>query len=563
MAFTMSMGTDTETVIRRFEAEVLDVHHQTLSLWSYPKDKALYGLMAAFDSMLLPMAQILDETTSLAVGSRQHLKLIHEGFNQGLRWITLQEAAFPNPTPDRRLLDSGGEFILFAANYVTIANMHILYSRGLVKAEASAVDRRVRFDHSESDSASKPWFNLAEMGEAGVKENRTDVAVREQVAQSAYYSISGIPVEMLEGRLHFPDPKRLITPELLSLAELANVPEQLALDTEVSLSGFSMGEFRRFWHVILAWSLGASMIYRGLAEERKPQELCMATQIVNLDRFTRCVQELSGLKEVMIRKIIDRLCYRSTPKSDAFLQPLLCSNDLIAWCPLAIQLSKPERNMLKLMARSSGHLPDIAANIIGSREQEMLGQFGQFLAKRAQYDFKLNQGIRVGEEEAEVDMLAYRKKASREVLLVEGKTLLAVDDIGEVLTASEEIQKAQKQLYRSRDLLQKLPLAKKTEIYPFVDWPNVDTFRLLVITPESYPSRFVDQKEVPVITLQAVKTRIKNRDLQSPTTFWATCRDKQWLSNLIPDKQGFEELVVGDVIYEVPFWGELTPSIEP
>src|SRR5947199_3605073 len=139
------MPVDSQAILRRYEADVLDTFHTTLPLWSIERGKATYGLMAAFDTMILPMASILSETTSEDIGSMLHMKLWQEGFNQAFRWLTADGLAMPTPLEDGEILNKGGEFLLYTAiKYVPVASMHVLYSRGLATVEVDEKRRSIR-----------------------------------------------------------------------------------------------------------------------------------------------------------------------------------------------------------------------------------------------------------------------------------------------------------------------------------------------------------------------------------------------------------------------------------
>lgn len=79
----------------------------------------------------------------------------------------------------------------------------------------------------------------------------------------------------------------------------------------------------------------------------------MPTQIVPLTEFSDTMTSLTELAPHVINNIMKRLTYDTADmKRDVFLQPLLYSPESVSWCPLVIKQSRPERNMLKLMARS-------------------------------------------------------------------------------------------------------------------------------------------------------------------------------------------------------------------
>lgn len=84
---TSQKGDMHDLALRRFEREVLDTHHRSLPLLNRPPGTALYGLMAAYDSSLLPIAAATPHLTPEAIGSMQRLKYVYESINPALRWV--------------------------------------------------------------------------------------------------------------------------------------------------------------------------------------------------------------------------------------------------------------------------------------------------------------------------------------------------------------------------------------------------------------------------------------------------------------------------------------------
>src|ERR1700709_2470232 len=322
------MLADSEAILRRFEAEVLDTFHTTLPLWPVERRKAIYALMAAFDTMILPMASILSETTSEDIGAMLHMKLWQEGFNQALLWLTTDGLVMPSPLEDGDLLDKGGEFLLYTAiKYTPVASLHVLYSRGLATVEADEKRRLVKFLHPTSGKNSKPWFNFAEMAVEGSK-NRDEEQKKSIAMDEAMDSFANMQVKVEGGALRF-DVYALLTPEVLRFADMVRHTETLILDPTIDLTGFSLGQFRTFWRILFAWSMSASMVFQGITQRGARQEGCIPTQVVPRDEFLSVIGTISGLSTAVVGEIVNRLSYIPGRKADIFLQPLLCSSDQI------------------------------------------------------------------------------------------------------------------------------------------------------------------------------------------------------------------------------------------
>jgi hypothetical protein len=283
----------------------------------------------------------------------------------------------------------------------------------------------------------------------------------------------------------------------------------------------------------------------------------MPTQIVSRREFFESIELLTALPRRVVESITVRLTYDVLDeRRDFFLQPLVCSHDSVSWCPLVIKQSRPDRNMLKLMSRSAS-LRNAAATIIGGREQEMLNQLGLLLAKRNSYDYKLNCILSHQGRKAELDLLAYNRRVPDEVLLIEGKAVLAVDDVAEVQAATEQFNKAQRQLERVAEIMVSMPEDQKRAIYPFVDWAQVRTYRSIVVTPDSNPLADFDHSTIPALTLELIRTKFRSRDFRSPTAIWEACQSKDWLKPFALDGEDlFSSITIGSVRYEFPTRGD-------
>lgn len=543
-----------DRVLRRFEQEVLDAHHRSLPLLRRPLGTALYGLMAAYDSSLLPIAAVTPRITPEAIGSMQQLKYVYESVNPATRWV-IRDNSIPDPVPapNESLIEEGGELLRHARDYVQVAIFHVMYGRGLVTAEADEKRRVVRF--IPPDGSSFPYgFAESTLGQTA---NDTGDAERAEVVKAAKPRIEGLPYRLDRGRIRLEDVRELVSPEVNALVDSIIPREPVELPDEVDLLGFTMCQLRAFWRGLLGWSAMSSGLYLSLATGGVPQEECMPTQVVPLAEFHERMQLLSGLDSDTVARIVDRLSYSSqSPKSELLLQPLLLSRNFVSWCPLAVQISKYERNALKVMSRAEA-LRDAAATLIGSRERLMLNHVGLLLAKKGKFDFKLNRPLRHGNQKAELDLLAYNRKVPSELLLIEAKAVLAVDDVGEVVTATKEFKKAQDQLRRAEALLRAMPAPQKRDIYPFVDWGRVDTFRLLVVTPDSNAQAEFDHSEVPLITLELMRTQLRYRDYKSPTAVWEACKRKAWMEPLtLTGADFYKEIRIGSVKYEIPLKGD-------
>ena len=72
-----------EQVLRRFEQDVLDKHHESLALWSRDRSVATYAALAQFDCFaILALFGPLDMS---GIGVTQQMKNLEEGLSEALR----------------------------------------------------------------------------------------------------------------------------------------------------------------------------------------------------------------------------------------------------------------------------------------------------------------------------------------------------------------------------------------------------------------------------------------------------------------------------------------------
>ncbi len=198
------------------------------------------------------------------------------------------------------------------------------------------------------------------------------------------------------------------------------------------------------------------------------------------------MQTLSGLPSDCVEAITLRLTYDDrTEWPEVFQQPLFCGPKTVAWSVSVPQSSKYLRNMLKLMSRTKA-LGKQAATLIGSREGAMLRELGDEFSHKGRCAFKLNTPIQDGDKQGEIDLLMYNCKLPEELLVIEGKAVLGVDEINEVDAATKEMQRAQQQLRKAIDILKFLPNDEKAKLFRFVNWSMVKDIYGVVVAADVY-----------------------------------------------------------------------------
>jgi hypothetical protein len=282
------------------------------------------------------------------------------------------------------------------------------------------------------------------------------------------------------------------------------------------------------------------------------QSLCLPTQILSFEHFIDTMITLTGCARSEIHAIVDLLTFDPTRnKADIILQPFLRDEGTIAWPVLAVRLSKPERNLLKLMSRTP-RLQRAAANLIGGREQKLLLRVGQFLAKRAGFQFKLNKTIATGGVEAEIDMLAYTGHAPEEILLIEAKAILGTDDINEQVEGGRVMRHAEQQLQRCAEMIRGASDQYLAQAFSFVDWTRVRTVHFLILTPDTPPSSSFANDTAAAVSFLTLQHAFRHRDLQTPARICAAARRRPQTASPAVVKVEYDVVRVGSVTYEVP-----------
>ena len=374
------------------------------------------------------------------------------------------------------------------------------------------------------------------------------------LAVEAIPVMSGLDHELVDGRVVLKELSQLADPRIVAYCDLFR-QEFEDIDPGTDLAGFTVEQFQRFWSVLARWSHSAVQIYLASATSGTAQNLCMPTQCVPKGEFFAAVQELSGLDEATVTAIVDRLRWGpSIARPDVFLQPLVIGANTVLWSPRVIDLSRYPRNLLRLMAKMQAAAKEVADNIIGERETPATRRLGLFLAdkKRKGWQYKLHRKVAADGEEGEIDYLGWNAGCLEEVLLIEYKATLDVDEINEVDAATGEMLKGQTQIERCMRILGKLSIAEKKELYPFVPWDKVKKIYGIVVSSGCEPNEKYDHSNIPGISVAAFYSRVPRRDFVRPSRLWESCKERRWLSHLNDLEHSEEEVKVGPLTYYLP-----------
>jgi len=550
----MVIGEQADEALRRFETTVLDVHHHTMALWHNERPLAVYAALAQFDCWAV-LSLVGGSPDFGSAGLAQTFKGMEEGLSQAMRWLHPGKPQFDLvPADSRQIVGDAGDFCQFASRYVDLADMHKMYGRGQVAVEVDEQERRVRFVPLTADT---PLASLLGMVESANTVKRglpnQNSSQMTKLREDVFRCLAKATHHCAHGQLVLDDLQVANSEDITTLLELWIPAEPMLLADNDDLVGFSVSEFVAYFEALRRWSFCCTFVFLSLvASRRKHQWECIPTQIIDRHLFFHHMQALSGLDANKVVAITDRLRYDDRTKSpEVFQQPLFCGANYVSWSVEVIQKSKYLRNMLKLMSRTS-NLRDHAATLIGARERPMLWELGDLLSRRGGCSYSLRKAVAHGGQNGEIDLLAYNRKFPEEVLLLEAKAVLGVDEVNEVATATKEMQDGQRQLKHVDEIIKAIPEPQKRSLFPFVDWRMVTQHYGIVVALDAEPNNLFDHTVYPGISLQTIKARLRDNHFASPRKLWNACRERRWLAKLPEYTRSYKPIQVGDVTYELP-----------
>lgn len=544
------MNTDDETLFREYERQ-LDEHHKTLELWSIPRAKAIYAVLTIPDAILLVL--MLGETPPVMTGGfGQFLKQSEDGVTQALRWLCSEGGTSVKSISDHDLIASAHKYTLFASEYVNIADLHMMYGRGLAEVTIDDANKTVIFNSKPGPGQSNisAWHEqMRDQSHRGMNialgMNSTDMIRSMEVLASIKY-------DLFEGRIVLaPLPDDLVTSlgeTLLPTRGLEHIP----LPAGTELMGFTIDDYWGFIGAVTAWSHAAFRQYCSCVREKMPQCKCMPTQLVDEAVFVEQVSRLGNLDAAKVKAVLNRLTYRPGPKADLLLTPFLCSKNEVAWSPVVVMKTRHERNLLKVMSRGPKDMSDYVATVNGRRDKPLARLIGAEFNKHG-YQYKLGEPITAGGEGTDVDVLLWLSAKPAELLIIEAKAILPPDEINEVNDAKKVMLKAQEQVLCAIRILKAMSIEEKQRKFKFVPWERIKNYIGIVLTTDAEPHTQIDPKLVPVISLNTLRSRIRLRDFRSPQRLWQTCVDRPWVRNEIEEcEEKHIDVNVGELTYRLP-----------
>lgn len=551
-----------ESLFRQYETDVLDEHHKTLRLWKYAnRPAAVFAALAQFDcfsilSLLMPEA-------GLTIAQTQQTKNLEEGLTQAIRWLHDGKSSF-DLVPDcaRHLVEWAGRYCTFAGTYVDIADFHKMYGRKQLDVEIDEATKTVRFATPAGQDARA---SLLGMFENSYQHRQTSARAKpvskEKLRGEIHKHLQPEAFEYMNGRILLADHDIILRPAIGELFELIFPKEPLPLEPGVDLVGFSVEEFDRYYDLLRRWSFCRTFGFlSSITQWGKQQWECVPTEHVDRSEFISRMSQLTGLSDETVHRITERLTYDArTTAPDIFQQPLICGGSTVSWSTSIVQSSRAMRNMLKVMSRTVD-LQNHAATLIGTRDRAMLQEFGKNFATRGKGHYKLNVNVAGNNESGDIDLLAYNRKFPDELLLVEAKAMLAVDEINEVDAATKELQHGQAQLKKVERILNSMTADEKHTLFKFVDWPRVSSIYGVVVAAEAEPNDKFDHSQYPGISLQTINARLRDNHFASPRKLWEACRDRRWIAKIGRLKETYRSIRIGEVRYEIPYLLQAEPE---
>jgi hypothetical protein len=355
------------------EAE-LDHHHTTLRFWTCPSDQAWFVILATFDLLVVPLVE-LSLYAVAHFSMAQRCKNIQDSLIYALRF--LWDRSHPDivyPTNNSQDVEDAAAFIRFCEYYSNLYDAHVAYGRGIFGIEVDELQRHVRFTPNLTDGfAPEPAGMIEDLSQ--VAETIAEVCANEMWKKFTAV-LDRVPYHSDGGRIVIDSVSLLASAAVRDFATLMTPREGIPLRDDDELGGFTAKEFRAFWLGLLRWSLAALELYFRAWKSGQRQYDCLPTQCVPRREFLGRIVELSLFPISKVEACTDRLTYGMycPNKPDPYLQPLVCTTTHVMWRPHLVQLSKCERNLLKLTARIPT-LKAIADDIIGGREHHLLNEF--------------------------------------------------------------------------------------------------------------------------------------------------------------------------------------------
>jgi hypothetical protein len=542
-----------DELVREYE-RIIDSGYRTLPIFAMPLPDAAYGVLAAFDGHILTERMVRKDagTDSLTIAQVQLFKVIGEGFSWAMRWLLQGNYCVDvRPAADEKVVADAGTLIQYGSKYHRASMLYSGYSQGRMDVEVEPEKRLARFSHRLSTVATSPtWAFAEEMTNQEARKTPKWNRQFDQLQFGAAIVFQQVPHSLVDGRIVLHGVGQLRDDRVVRYVDWATSYRRL-FQPHIDLQGFTVREFNAYWRALYTWSMCTTHLYNWYCDRSAlRQERFMPTQVVPLDQFLDSITTLSGLPQDVAGRITDRLTADNrTKKLDMYLQPLLRGEKLVAWSVRAVQLSIPQRNLLKLMARTPAH-KSIADQIIGDREKPLLIEMQRWLEAKG-WSTAINHKL-LATEDAEVDLLGWNWRFPTEIFVVEAKALLQADEPNEIRSATQQMQHAQEQVERLTRLLREMPPALLKPQFLFVEWDKVTQWYGAVITPEGEPGLSFDHSSIPACSFETLRLRLSADQWRSPSSLWTAMVNRQWQAEIRAGQVEYDSMELAGITFEEP-----------
>jgi hypothetical protein len=139
-----------------------------------------------------------------------------------------------------------------------------------------------------------------------------------------------------------------------------------------------------------------------------------------------------------------------------------------------------------------------------------------------------------------------------EVLIVEAKALLQVDDINERRSATKEMQHGQQQVRKIVHLLSRMTPEEKSRLFSFVEWDKVRHWYGIVVTPETEPGVGFDHSAIPAAAFLTLRQRLDRKAWTSPSRIWSAMADRAWQLPVREAALSQHPITLAGITFEIP-----------
>ncbi len=272
------------------------------------------------------------------------------------------------------------------------------------------------------------------------------------------------------------------------------------LPPEQKLAGFTIGEFDRFWEVLLAWGMQMQIAVMNGARGTET--------IAPLLEREAAVGQLAAEAEVgesAVDAMVQVLTLDLGRCPDGALTPLVPVDDRLLPMSSIIVPSAPQRNLLANVASDPAMVGD-AGRLLGLAGERATAEALERMSSGVLIATRVKVRRTNGEPAGDLDVVVCDPSA-QVMAIFEIKWHLAADGNAEVYRAAKLATDKRSQVTRLRG---EIAAGQATVRWP-ANWPDVGSFtqRWFVLTRDVLPLQDIDDDEVTVRSLQLIQRTVR------------------------------------------------------